>query len=55
MLMARARGWRVGSGSSSDGKNRAIIWGRVHVIEGGGRGNSALINLIGTESQRERI
>ena len=51
MTMARARGWRVlstgkGSSRSSDCKN---------MVDGGGGGNSALMNLIGIESQREGI
>ena len=37
----------------SDGKNRTIFWGGVHVVDGGG--NSALMDFIGMESQGERI
>ena len=50
----RALGMGTRSGSSLDGKNRAIIWGGVHTVGNGG-GNSALINLFSTEGQGERI
>ena len=51
----RVLGMATGEGRVSNGKNRTIFWGRVHVVEGGGGGNSALMDFVGMESQGERI
>ena len=38
-----------------NGKNRAIIRGGGDIVQGVGRGNLTLIDLIGTEGKRERV
>ena len=60
MALARTRSWRglgmvMGDRRGSDGKNRTIFWGRVHMIDSRGRENLALMYFIGTESQGERV
>ena len=36
-------------------KNGALIMGVGDIVHGGGRGNLALINLVGAECKKERV
>ena len=58
--MARTRGLRalvMGTGCrrGTDGENRALFRGGGDVVQGGGGGDLALVDLIGGEGQRHRV
>ena len=60
MARVRTRGWRAlgkatGNRRSSDGENGTTIWGGMDVVDSRGRGNLALMNLVGMESQGEGV